>query len=231
MLDRVLYWTGVPVVGGLARTLFNFDVVYRAPLPAGPKILAPNHPSTTDPFLVLLLACERVSILIDDRLFHVPVFGRYLRGAGHVPVVPGHGRAAFDTAWGLLTAGRSVAIYPEGAISPLAGGLHPPRTGVARLALLSGAPVIPIGVALDRARIRLIGTPIAGETAVGTWCLGGPYAVTVGEPLWFRGDPHDRELVQRISAHVMQRIRQLAAQSGKRLGAPAALRQPAFMNG
>ncbi len=56
---------------------------------------------------------------------------------------------------------------------------------VARLALSTGAPVIPVGIGLDRARIHLIETLVDGAIEVGTWYFGGPYAMTVGEPLHF----------------------------------------------
>ena len=82
------------------------------------------------------------------------VLGRYLRAAGHIPVITGNGRAAFEEAKRLLGAGQTVTIFPEGSISPLEGGFYPARTGVARLALSTGAPVIPVGIHLDRERIQ-----------------------------------------------------------------------------
>ncbi len=106
--------------------------------------------------------------MIDDRLFKVPVFGACLRRMGHVPVVPGEGHTAVEAAQALLKAGRTVAIFPEGAISPLDGGFHQPRTGAARLALSTGVPVIPVGVYLDRSHIRRFETSIDGTPAVGT---------------------------------------------------------------
>ncbi len=216
MLERLLYQSGRAAVGVCAHTLFQMNV-RPAPLPAGPKIIAANHPSTTDPFLILTLLPEHTSILIDDRLFKVPVFGSYLRAAQHIPVVPGRGREAFDAALALLAAGRSVAIFPEGAISPLAGGFHPARSGVARLALASGAPVIPVGIHLARERIRLRTTMIDGVPAVGTWYLGGPYAMTAGTPLHFTGDPENRALVAAVAERIMGRIIALAAESARRL--------------
>ena len=216
--DEMLYHLGRAAVAVWARACLRLDVVRRAPLPAGPKIIAPNHPSTTDPFLIPILSPEHMHMLIDDTLFQVPLFGRYLRQAGHVPVIPGRGREAYQAALRLLRAGRTMGIFPEGGISPLSGGLHPPRTGVARLALTTGAPVIPVGIALQRERIRIIETPVAGETAVGTWYLGGPYAVTVGEPMWLRGDVKDRPHVRALSEQLLGRIADLAGQSARRIG-------------
>jgi 1-acyl-sn-glycerol-3-phosphate acyltransferase len=193
------------------------DVVRHAPLPDGPKIISANHPSTTDPFLILTLASEQVSILISETLFKVPLFGRYLRQAGHVPVVPGNGRAAFEKARQLLDAGRTVAVFPEGAISPLDGGFHRPHTGAARLSLITGTPVIPIGIHLQRERMRLIETVVDGKPEVGTWYLRGPYAMTVGNPMRFTGDVEDRAYVRSASERTMQHIAHLAHQSARRI--------------
>jgi 1-acyl-sn-glycerol-3-phosphate acyltransferase len=197
--------------------LLKLDIAQHAPLPDGPKIIAPNHPSTSDPGLVLLGVREQASVLIDETLFKVPVFGRYLRHAGHVPVVEGNRRAAFEKARRLLQAGRTVVIFPEGSISPREGGLHRARTGVARLALLTGAPVIPVGIHLDRERIHPVETVVEGKVEVGTWYLRGPYAMTFGRPMALRGDVEDRAYVRALSRQVMQHIGRLAGESERRL--------------
>jgi 1-acyl-sn-glycerol-3-phosphate acyltransferase len=216
MLSQVFYKLGRPAVTLYAGLMFDMDVAWEEPLPRGPKIIAPNHPSTTDPFLIAGLVTEPTSILIDDRLFKVPVFGRYLHLAGHVPVVEGNGRKAFEAAKGLLEAGQNVAIFPEGAVSPLAGGLHPPRTGAARLALSTGVPVIPIGIHLPRERIHVVESSYSGISATGRWYLRGPYAMTVGTPMVFGGDVEDRECVREVGERIIQRIAHLAQLSARR---------------
>ena len=221
--DKHLYRWGVSTVELLVGLLFQMSVVRQAPMPEGPKIIAPNHPSTTDPFLILTLTSEKISILIDDRLFKVPVFGDYLKAVDHIPVVPGRGREAFDEARRRLDSGHNVAIFPEGAISPSDGGLYPPRTGAARLALLTGAPIIPIGIHLDPTRIRRINTEIDGKIAMGTWYLGGPYAMTVGEPLRVEGHVEDRQSVIEASERIMRYIAHLAQESAYRMATSQAL--------
>ena len=216
MLSQVFYALGRPMVNLYAGLMFDMDVVWEEPLPKGPKIIAPNHPSTTDPFLIAGMMAEPTSILIDDRLFKVPVFGRYLGLAGHVPVVDGNGRQAFETAKRLLEAGQTVAIFPEGSVSPLTGGLHPPRTGAARLALSTGAPIIPIGIHLPRERIHVVESKYSGISATGRWYLRGSYAMTVGTPMVFAGDVQDREYVCEVGERIIQRIAHLAQQSAWR---------------
>ena len=215
---------GLPFVDLYENMMFDIDIRRRQPLPEGPKILVSNHPSTTDPFLILEITPEPVHILIDEHLFDVPLFGSYLRLAGHIRVVPGNGRAAYDAALAKLRAKKSIALYPEGAISPSEGGLHEPRTGAARMALESGVPVVPIGVALDRSRIRRIDTKVKGEMVTGTWYFGGPYAITVGAPMTFRGSVEDRRLVDSASLRIMSRIARLERESSDRLASIHAFR-------
>lgn len=229
LIEQALFWAGRGILEVGARCMFKFDILRHAPLPDGPKIIAPNHPTTTDPFLILMLAREQTSILIDDRLFKIPVFGRYLHQTGHIPVIPEHGRLAYDAGKQLLQSGRTLAVFPEGSVSPLEGGLYPPRTGVARLALETGVPVIPVGIHLDRERIRLIETEIEGRTVTGTWYLGGPYAMTVGEPMRFTGNVQDRSQVRVISEQIIHRIAHLAQESAVRMERTAQTRPAAAL--
>ncbi len=215
--DKSLYWMGQSVVDLYAHMALKMDVEWQAPLPEGPKIIAPNHPTTLDPFLMLHVVREPVSILVTGAAFEIPVFGHTIRRMGHVPVVQGNGRAAFEEARQLLREGRTLAVFPEGALSPAEGGCQAPRTGAARLALSSGAPIIPVGIHLDRDHVRPIGGEIAGEEAEGRVCYGGPYAVTVGRPIWFAGELADREFVHTVSDIVMRRIGHLAGMSAQRI--------------
>ena len=114
-----------------------------------------------------------------------------------------------------LAAGRSVVIFPEGAISP-ANGFAPVRSGVARLALQSGVPVIPIGIHLCDENCRRMPTTLEGESDIITWYLRGPYAITIGKPMYFQGDANDRSLVKIIAENVMGHIRALSQESGLR---------------
>ncbi len=160
-----------------------------------------------------------MSILINDVLFNVPLFGFYLRRAGHVPVsvVSSNGGIALERARQLLLAGRTVAIFPEGDISPLEGGFLKPHSGVARLSLSTGAPVIPIGIHLQRERIRLLTTQVSGKPEVGAWYFRGRYAITVGKPLYFTGGTEDRAHVRSVAESVMQHIIRLAQESAQRM--------------
>ena len=228
--ERFLYRLGRSAVSLFTRAALNMDVHWRAPLPEGPKILAANHPTTTDPFFILTLLSEQTSVLVTGGAFEVPLFGAYLRRAGHVPVLRNSGGATIQAATEQLKSGRTVAIFPEGALSPLEGGIgfHRPRSGAARLALATGAPVIPIGIGLQQERIRTVDVELEGQAEQGRIYSSGPYAITVGKPLWFEGNVENWDYVRLVSERIMQRIVSLSQQSALRLEpAPAIVPSPA----
>ena len=237
MIEKVFNGAGRQVAGLYGKALLKVDVEWQAPLPPGPKIIAANHPTTTDPFLLMGLIGEPMSILITESCFKLPGLGAFLRAAGHVPVVSGSGKAALDEGIRLLRAGRTVGIFPEGVLSPLdqldRGGCYAPHTGVARLALATGAPVIPVGISLDPAQIIFRDTVIDGVTEHVRWYVRGPYFATAGRPLAMTGSLEDREGIRLAAARIMDRIALLAGQSGLRMrsgveqgGAPVPL--PSF---
>ncbi len=214
---KLLYWISKPVISTYANTMLKMDVQMHQQIPDGPKIIAANHPSTSDPFFVAAMLRQQAFILIKGLLFKVPIFGEYLHRSGHIPVAVGKGQMAVETAVDYLKAGHNVIIFPEGSLSPQEGGFHPSRTGVARLALLSGAPVIPVGIHLLRSRIHPIRSTIEGEIEYGRWYLSGPYNLTIGRPLQFTGDVEDRIRVRAVAVQVMSQIIALARESEMRL--------------
>lgn len=221
--DKLMYWASRPVVKTYTGTMLKMSVKMDTGLPQGAKIIAANHPSTTDPFFVASMVGQQSFILINEVLFRVPVLGEYLRRSGHIPVAVGQGQAAMDAALQRLREGKTVMIFPEGALSPEKGGFQEPRTGVARLALASGAPVIPVGIHLLRERTKTIESNVRGETHYGRWYISGPYNMTVGQPLRFNGDVEDRPLVRKVAETVMHHIIELARQSEIRMNPTAPL--------
>jgi len=217
MISKVLYFFSKPVVKSYMAAMLRTNVFRHGQMPEGAKIIAANHPSTTDPFFVASLARQQVYILINNVLFQVPILGTYLHKSGHIPVIAGNGQAAMRAALELLAEGKTVVIFPEGDLSPIEGGFLPPRTGVARLALLSGAPVIPVGIHLERERLHTIRSIVKGRVEYGRWYIRGKYNMTVGQPLYFRGDPEDRPYVRAVAERVMQHITEMARQSENRM--------------
>jgi 1-acyl-sn-glycerol-3-phosphate acyltransferase len=218
-IEKLLHLVSMTIVRLYAWLMLRLDVLWQAPFPTGPKLIVANHPSTTDPFYLGLLSRQPVSLLIIESLFLIPVFGAFLRWSGHIPVVPGQGHTAFDTAYRRLLRGRSVALFPEGDLSPQEGGCLPPRTGAARLALLTGVPIIPIGIYLPRERSRAIVSTVAGKRVEGYLYLRGEYGVTVGRAMHFEGNVEDRRHVVNISKDIMRQVVSLAQESESRVKA------------
>jgi 1-acyl-sn-glycerol-3-phosphate acyltransferase len=218
MIEKIIYWLSYAIFGIYIRFMMNPDIEWQEKLPQGPTIIAPNHPSTSDPFIVAMMARRPLNILIIEHIFKIPFVGAYLRRSGHIPVIPTQGRMAFERARQLLDQGRTVVIFPEGVISPQDGTCAPPRTGVARLAALTGAAVVPVGIHLDSSRIHSVEEHIDGETHLASWYFKGPYRITVGSPMKFQCTLEDRQRISEISHIIMNRIVHLAQQSKERAG-------------
>jgi 1-acyl-sn-glycerol-3-phosphate acyltransferase len=222
MKEEILIQTGKYLMSAYARLLLNFDVLWLTDFPPGAKIFAANHPTTTDPFFLGLLTREPMRLLVTANAFEVPVFSRYLHGSGHIPVQRGNGKGqtAIDKAVSYLETGKTIGIFPEGALSPESEHgftVLPARSGVARIALRSGKPIIPVGIALEKKGIHTREYQFTDRYATGRWMVKGAYAITVGAPIFPSGDPQDRELVRAVSVEVTDQIRKLAAQSEGRL--------------
>ncbi len=214
--EDTLYKMGRSLLSAYMGLMLDVDIQRHGHLPDGPKILAVNHPTTIDPFYILTLLSEPVSVLVTAAAFDTPFFGPYLRATGHVPAVRGSGGATVDAMARQIESGRTVAIFPEGALSPL-GGFRRPHSGLARVALRTGSPVIPVGIGLQHDRIRITETDMDGEKAIGHLYTSGPYAMTVGRPLYFEGDAQDRERVNAATTQIMNHIRYLAYESQSRI--------------
>jgi 1-acyl-sn-glycerol-3-phosphate acyltransferase len=220
-MEKPLYWLSRPVADTYTTMMLRMDVQHKQLLPRGAKIIAANHPSTTDPFYLAAMMPGQTYILINDLLFKIPVLGKYLHHTGHIPVTAGRGQQAIDSALELLARGKTIIIFPEGDLSPVEGGFLQSRTGVARLALASGAPVIPVGIHLDQAKTKKVHSEANGEPEEGRLYLTGPYAMTFGTPLRFKGNVEDRPYVRKVADHIMHHIIELAAESQSRYNRPS----------
>lgn len=217
MLKDLIYKFSTGVIRMYAQLMLNIDIQWQASLPSGPIIFAANHPSATDPFLIHLVSKRPVSVCITDNAFSVPILGTYMRFLQQIPVSPGQGHITLSSAHQQMAAGRAVAIFPEGLISPHEGGSHAPRSGVARMALSTGAHVVPVGISLLRERSTRITSGISGKRSTAWWYLRGPYVVTVGKAVKYDGSSEDHEHVKSVAQRVMDSIHILAEESEKRL--------------
>jgi 1-acyl-sn-glycerol-3-phosphate acyltransferase len=147
-----IYTLAKTLVPPVVKTWVDLDCRGFTELPAtGPVIVAANHVSYFDPLCVGTAVNDAgrvVRFLAKSELFANPVLGAVLRGAGQIPVKrhTREARVALEAAVTALEDGAAVVVYPEGTttvhpdFSPM-----PAKSGVARLALLTGAPVLPVG--------------------------------------------------------------------------------------
>jgi 1-acyl-sn-glycerol-3-phosphate acyltransferase len=113
----------------------------------GVVIIAGNHPSYLDPLLVGLPIKRTIRFMAWDALFKVPLLGQIIKAVGAFPVDirKGRGEAAYREALRVLESGEALGVFPEGQRSDQAamGNL---RAGVARLAIETGAPIVPVTI-------------------------------------------------------------------------------------
>jgi 1-acyl-sn-glycerol-3-phosphate acyltransferase len=218
VIERIFYKFGKYFVAFYSFLAFKIDLKKVEKFPLGPKIFVANHPSTTDPFLTLLIAREKVSILIKESLFKIAFFGFILKHSGHIPVNAKNGNSAFEKAKSVLLNGKSIVVFVEGDISPSDSEFRKPKTGAVRLSLMTGAPIIPIGFGLIHKRLKIFHT----KNEEAHWYIRGPYAITIGKALKLKGKIDDFEFVRSESLRIMNEIITLVAESKLRL-VPASL--------
>jgi 1-acyl-sn-glycerol-3-phosphate acyltransferase len=146
------YRLAVVIIRPLMTLLFRHDFAGREELKRnGGCIVAVNHISYVDPFAVALFvhtSGRRPRFMAKHSVFRIPLLGRIVSGAKQIPVFRETADAgkALSAAVTAVANGECVVIYPEATVTkdpdlwPMAA-----KTGVARLALMTGAPVIPVG--------------------------------------------------------------------------------------
>jgi 1-acyl-sn-glycerol-3-phosphate acyltransferase len=204
----VFYWLlKYVVLGPLLRVLFRPDVRGQANVPgSGPVILACNHLSFSDSIFTPLMVDRRVTFVAKAEYFTGKgIKGRLMRqfflSTGTIPVDRSGGRAAqaaLDTLLRVLREGGIAGIYPEGTRSP-DGRLYRGKTGVARLALESGAIVVPVAL-LNTDEIQPTGTIVPKIRRV---------RIRFGHPLDFSrysGSRGDRFVERAITDEIMYEL-------------------------
>jgi 1-acyl-sn-glycerol-3-phosphate acyltransferase len=201
------------VVGPVLLAIFRPWVVGLEKIPAtGPVILASNHLSFIDSIFLPLVVDRPVVFLAKSEYFT----GKGLKGwatrlffqaTGQLPIDRSGGKASeasLNTGLRVLSEGRILGIYPEGTRSPDAK-LYRGRTGVARMVLESGAPVIPVAM-IGTAEVMPIGTRLPKVRRVG---------IILGEPLdfsRFHGLEGDRFVLRSVTDELVYELQRLSGQ-------------------
>lgn len=150
----ITYTLGRTIITPLARVVYRPRVEGKQNVPrTGPVIFASNHLSFIDSIAIPVAAPRQVHFLAKSSYFEGTGLSGWLSrqfftSIGAIPVRRGAGQAALDALDQqrvLLESGSAVALYPEGTRS-VDGRLYKGRTGVAFLALQTGAPVVPVGL-------------------------------------------------------------------------------------
>lgn len=145
----VLYWSMKVVLTPLLRALYRVRIEGREHLPRrGPVILAANHRSFLDSIFIPLVLRRRVTFVAKAEYFDDPKTAWFFRAVGQIPIRREGGSAsegALAAATDVLETGGVFGIYPEGTRTR-DGFTHRGHTGVARLAMRTGAPVVPVGL-------------------------------------------------------------------------------------
>jgi 1-acyl-sn-glycerol-3-phosphate acyltransferase len=175
--------------------------------PTGPLILAPNHFSFMDHFFVGMFVRRQVQFMAKSQLFKRPMQWVYTHG-GVFPVRRGQeDQEAFITAEAILARGGCVVMYCEGGRSRTGKLAEQAKPGIGRLALESGAAVVPVA--------------IYGSQGVRNWKRLRFPRVTVlyGEPIAFAKEPSTtRERHQEVADQIFGEIKKLYGQLEKPAG-------------
>jgi len=183
----------------------------------GPVIIASNHLSFSDSIFMPLVVPRKVTFLAKSEYFTSPGAKGLLKkvtfkALGQVPVDRSGGRrseAALITGLHVLAQGKCLGIYPEGTRSP-DGRLYKGRTGIARLAIESGAPVIPVAMS-NTDKIQPTGKLIPNLHRVG---------MIFGEPMYFEGDSTDLQYLRKVTDQIVAEIAHMSGQEYVDIYAP-----------
>ncbi|NJP71087.1 1-acyl-sn-glycerol-3-phosphate acyltransferase [Streptomyces sp. C1-2] len=215
-------------VGGTLKLAFRPWVEGLEHVPAeGPAILASNHLSFSDSFFLPAVLDRKVTFIAKAEYFTTPgVKGRmtaaFFKGAGQLPVdrsgARGAGEAAVRSGIEVLRRGELFGIYPEGTRSPDGRLYRGKPGGLARVALATGAPVLPVAM-IDTEKIQPPGKVVPKLMRPG---------IRIGRPLDFsryQGMEHDRFVLRAVTDEVMYEIMRLSGQEYVDIYATAAKRR------
>jgi 1-acyl-sn-glycerol-3-phosphate acyltransferase len=183
---------------------WRFEGLANVP-PEGPVLVAANHISHFDPLahaFLLEKAGRRPRFLAKSELYRNPLLRRVLQGARQIPVRRGSGETApVDNAMRSLREGEVVVVYPEGTVTKNAD-LTPmaAKTGIARLTLAAGVPVLPMAV---------WGTQYVERLGRKSFRPGIPIWVKAGVPRDFsehEDDREDPEVLRKVTDAVMSEV-------------------------
>jgi len=191
------------------RLLFSdgLEISGNPTLPKGPKIIAANHTNGSDPLYLPFLTDEKLHCLFQNGLYRIPVLGWLLKKTDQICVDRANGRPAYERACSLLKEGATIAIFPEGRLVRREARIKA-KSGVVRMALETGAPIIPLGFYIRPQDLITLQVPWNDKIPPGDWQITGKCYARFGEP-WIPDSDKPvaiqaEELMERIYALVDQ---------------------------
>ena len=211
-----LLTTGRPAAQALIRTWWRFELHGADRVPAtGPLVMAANHVGWLDGPLLAISSPRPVHALTKQEMFAGPL-GLLLRASGQIELDRFHvDVAAIRSAVATLRAGHAVGVFPEGTRG--AGDMTSPRSGAAYLALVTGAPVVPVS---------FLGTRMPGGADGSIPPRGSRLAMTFGDPVdlghlpWPRTQDQVDAAAARVTAAILQTIQKAQETTGMTLPGP-----------
>jgi 1-acyl-sn-glycerol-3-phosphate acyltransferase len=210
----VLYWVLKWIlVGPWLRVLFRPWTHNMDALPVeGPAILVSNHLSFSDSFFLPLVTKRRITFLAKQEYFTGKgikglISKAFFTGVGQVPIDRSSGRAAeaaITTGVRILDEGHMLGIYPEGTRTA-DGRLYRGKTGVARMALESQAPVIPVAM-IGTYEVQPPGRILPNIRRLGV-CFGDPLDFSR-----YEGLESDRFVLRSVTDEIMYALMELSGQ-------------------
>jgi 1-acyl-sn-glycerol-3-phosphate acyltransferase len=208
-LENFIYFFG----RSLARLYTKIDLKRQTKskekLPKGAKIFAVNHPSTLDPLYVMSSIKEPVHALLTEDVFKIFGLSRLITWAGHIPVSPSSGKTALKRAIALLKKNRSILIFPEGGVSQNCKKMETLKTGTARMALATKAPIIPISICVNPEKIKKFTINIRDKKNLFVWYRKGAYIINYGKPIYFQGKSNSFETVNKTNLILQKTLQKL----------------------
>ncbi len=190
-----------------SRVVWNARVVGGGRVPGeGPVVLAANHLTLIDGPVLIGVAPRALHVITKQELFHGPV-GAVLSWAGQIPVDRSNGRAALQSALGVLRRGGAVGIFPEGNRGR--GTVEGVRAGAAWLAVHGDAPLVPVAI---------LGTRLTGESLGHIPGVRRRLYVEFGEPIAPATQGPARERIAATSDRLRDAMVALATEASVRSG-------------
>ena len=208
-LENFLYFVGRSIARLYTKIDLKKQIKSKKQFPLGAKIFAVNHPSTLDPLYIMSSIKEPVHALLTEDVFKIFGLNKLIAWAGHVAVGRNSGLIALNQAITLLKKNRSILIFPEGMVSKNSQQVEKLKTGAVRMALATGAPIIPIGICVDPQKIKKFTIKIKNQENQFYWYRRGAYLITYGAPIYFTGELNNQELVRNHSIILRNKIQQL----------------------